>query len=271
MALSIPIDTGWHPLAGGNPPVWASGWGKDPHGVFAEFTVDLPDDWRGVIQRMRWIPAGRFMMGSPEDEPDRHEDEGPQVDITFRDGFWMMDTAVTQALWTAIMGENPSHSDGNDRPVVNVSWTDAITFIDRLNGRIAGLNLRLPSEAEWEYTCRAGTTSAYAFGDTARDEEIHLALDATIDVKAKPPNAWGLYQMHGNVWEWCADAWSATHEGADSAGKARAASSQQAPRVFRGGSCDHAARDVRSAVRNWFDPGFRSDYLGVRCAGDHVP
>ena len=149
------IDTGWHPLVSGVPPTWASGWGQDEFGVFTDFT------FADVTQRLRWCRPGLFLLGSPPDEEGRFDDEGPQVEVIFSEGFWLFETAVSQALYSAVMGDNPSHFEGDDRPVEQVSWKDAVTFIDRLNSSLPGLDLRLPSEAEWEYACRAGSTTPF--------------------------------------------------------------------------------------------------------------
>lgn len=155
MADRAVIDASWHPLAEGSPPLWASGWGEDDHGVFVEITVGE------VTQALRWCPPGRFLMGSPKDEAERFEDEGPQTEITFERGFWLFDTPVTQALYEAVTGETPSHFEGLDRPVEQVSWDDAKAFLDGINERIPGLELCLPSEAQWEYACRAGSTTPF--------------------------------------------------------------------------------------------------------------
>ena len=248
-------------------PPWAKAEGADGMGRW----IDV--EFAGVSQRMRWCPPGRFMMGSPENEGGRFNDEGPQIEITFQSGFWMFDTAVTQALWTAVMGENPSGFKGPARPVENVSWYEASDFIDKLNAARRGLDLRLPSEAEWEYACRAGTSTRYAFGDEADSAQIHFDAEETSDVTAKPPNEWGLYQMHGNVEEWCADIWRESHEGADPGGAPRQ-SSEAGPegqrRVVRGGSWGNAAQGVRAAYRLGYDPGGRDVYLGFRLARGQV-
>ena len=133
---------------------WASAAGRDEYGLWAAFEVE------GVGQRLRWIPPGRFWMGSPKDEPGRWKDEGPRHPATLGEGFWLAETPCTQALWQAVMGGNPSHFKGSQRPVEQVRWDDCHRFLDRLNQRFRHLDARLPTEAEWEYACRAGTATA---------------------------------------------------------------------------------------------------------------
>jgi formylglycine-generating enzyme required for sulfatase activity len=302
-ALIRQIDTGWHPLAQGIPPVWASGWGQDQYGVFAELSV------AEVTQRLRWIPPGRFMMGSPEDEPGRYGDEGPQTEVTIGHGYWLFDTAVTQALWQAVMGENPSRFVSGERPVERVSWNDAHKFMAAMNERFEGLGLYLPSEAQWEYACRGGTSDAtYAGPIEIMGENNAPILDAiawyggnsgvdfdladghdssswpekqyphsqagTRMVRQKRPNAYGLYDMLGNVWEWCADIWRDSHEGIDADGAPRQSDSQPGEqcRVVRGGSWLIVARLVRAAYRSRNEPDFANGHLGFRCAaGQYGP
>ncbi|MCI5147200.1 MAG: formylglycine-generating enzyme family protein, partial [Candidatus Electrothrix sp. AR3] len=141
---------------------WADALGRDCFGLWAEFVVEGLDG--PVRQKMRWIPPGHFLMGSPEDEPGRFDREGPQHPVTINQGFWMFDTPVTQALWQAVMGENPSRFKTPERPVEKVSWKDSQKFLKKINSQHFGLNLSLPSEARWEYACRAGSTTALYSG-----------------------------------------------------------------------------------------------------------
>ena len=255
----------------GEAPPWASDWGKDEYGLWVEFTLD------NIIQRLRWIPAGRFLMGSPESEPERYDDEGPQHQVTLSEGFWLFDTAVTQALWEAVMGKNPSRFQDPIRPVENVSWNDAQNFLGKLNAALPGLELTLPTEAQWEYACRAGTQTPFYFGDNITPEQVNyngkypynnvpegLYREETVAVKSLSPNSWGLYEMHGNVLEWCEDYWSDNYPAeaqTDPTGPADGGS-----RVVRGGSWYDFARHVRAASRLHLDPGLRFDYQGFRCA-----
>jgi formylglycine-generating enzyme len=172
--------------------------GQDSTGRFQTLTVN------GSSQVFRWIPAGSFLMGSPKSEPDRWSDEA-QRRVEIPVGYWLADTACTQAFYETVMSKNPSHFRGTDLPVECVSWNGAQAFILKLNAHSPGLGLRLPSEAEWEYACRAGTTTAYSFGDEITKEQVNFESAGTVAVKSLPANAWGLHEMHGNVWEWCED------------------------------------------------------------------
>jgi formylglycine-generating enzyme required for sulfatase activity len=171
------------------------------------------------------IPAGSFLMGSPEDEPDRFDDEGPQHQVTLG-AFWMAQTPTTQAQWRTVAGwpkverdlePDPSYFKGNQRPVELVSWRDAQEFCRRLSQR-TGKRYGLPSEAQWEYACRAGSSTPFYFGATLTPEQANCDDPATVEVASHPANAWGLHDMHGNVWEWCQDHWHSDYEGAPNDG-----------------------------------------------------
>ena len=127
------------------------------------------------------------------------------TEVILTQGFWLADTACTQELWTAVMGNNPSYSKGEKRPVENVSWLDCNDFIDQINKTIPDLNLCLPTDAQWEYACRAGTQTPFSFGNDITPEQVNYQGNETVDTKSLPCNDWGLYEMHGNVFEWCAD------------------------------------------------------------------
>ena len=181
-----------------NPPAWASATGQDKYGAWADLTAE------GVTQRFRLIPAGTFTMGSPPDEPERSGDE-KQHQVTLTQGFWISDGDCTTELWQTLMGKNPNGKNNNPKiPVSCVSWNDCQAFFQKLNAQVKGGAFALPTEAQWEYACRAGTTGPYA-GDL---KAMCSCLDTDSGrhaTGAKQPNAWGLYDMHGNFWQWCAD------------------------------------------------------------------
>jgi formylglycine-generating enzyme required for sulfatase activity len=260
---------------GGPPPAFARASGRDEVGPWLDFAV--PDSQGGeVTQRMRWIPPGRFLMGSPASEPERYDNEGPQHRVTIGRGFWLFDTACTQALWQAVTGANPSRFKGTDRPVESVSWNDCGEFLRRIAPLVPGLDLCLPSEAQWEYACRAVTTTPFSFGTTITPDQVNYdgnhpyaggkkgrCRAETVPVRSLPPNPFGLYEMHGNVWEWCADHWHGNYQGAPGDGSAWLGG---ATRMLRGGSWSNYARFVRSASRYAVDPGNAGSFFGFRCA-----
>jgi formylglycine-generating enzyme required for sulfatase activity len=257
-------------LARGVPPDWASAWGEDEYGVFACFEVS------GAEQRMRWIERGMFLMGSPEGEVGRFSNEGPQHEVTLTQGYWLADTPCTQELWQAVMGSNPSSHQSPRRPVEQVSWEDVQGFLEKLNTHVEGLHAALPTEAQWEHACRAGTMTATYAGDLS-DETRDAVLDDiawyygnhqghTQDVGLKRPNPWGLHDMLGNVWEWCADLQREYTAQAvtDPVG------TRGPRRVDRGGGWLSFARFVRAANRNWLAPGYRYGSLGFRLVRGQV-
>jgi len=216
------------------------------------------------------IPTGRFMMGSPSGEAKRSSHEGPQHEVEITKFFYLGQHEVTQGQWKAVMGSNPSHFKGDDLPVESVSWNDVQEFIRRLNQQENTNRYRLPTEAEWEYACRAGSRSAYSFGDSADRLGEYAWYDGNSGAKTHPvgqkkPNAWGLFDMHGNVWEWCQDWYGADYYSGSPAADPQGPSSGQS-RVLRGGSWYVNPIYTRSADRDWSDPGFRSGLIGVRLA-----
>ena len=251
-----------------------------------------------TIPKMAWIAPGTFVMGSPETERGRVGWEGPQTRVTLTRGFWMGKYEVTVGEYLAVMEENPCVDPGDpgelDRPVVCVSWHDAVAYCQRLTeqeraaGRIGTSAVyRLPTEAEWEYACRAGTTTRFSFGDALGCDDAceYCALfdsymrwcgnggPGADRVGQKLPNPWGLFDMHGNVWEWCQDRFGWDHReypgGAvvDPLGPTTTGSN----RVFRGGIHWHVwdlgnfiAKCCRSATRFSYDPGSSYHYLGFR-------
>jgi formylglycine-generating enzyme required for sulfatase activity len=217
-----------------------------------------------------WITPGRFFMGSPLTFTAAEDDEQPRHQVALTQGFALGVYPVTQAEWQQVMGANPARFKGDTRPVENVSWEECAAFVNRLNGLEAGQGwaYRLPTEAEWEYACRAGSPSKYHFGeDAARLEDYAWfagnAANQTHPVGQKRPNAWGLYDMHGNVWEWCQDWYDrqAYQRGncIDPVGPDRGAN-----RVGRGGCWYDPAGSCRAASRGNFHPAFRDPYLGLR-------
>ncbi|MDR1921074.1 MAG: formylglycine-generating enzyme family protein [Candidatus Adiutrix sp.] len=210
------------------------------------------------------IPAGEFMMGSPDGDEDADCDEN-QHRVTISRPFCLGKYEVTQAQWEAVMGNNPSEFEGRNNPVENVSWDDVQEFINKLNQKEGGNKYRLPTEAEWEYAARAGTTSTYSFGDDAEALGRYAwygenSGGTTHPVGQKEPNAWGLYDMHGNVWEWVQD-WYDDYSGSPATDPLGASSGSS--RVFRGGD---NAWSCRSAFRSGDTPDARYDYLGFRLA-----
>ena len=243
-----------HPLATGCPPAWASAWGQDAYGPWCAFRVGE------VEQRMRWIPPGRFIMGSPEDEEGRLPWEELPHKVQLSEGFWLFDTPCTQALWQAVMGDNPSEFKGDKRPVEQVSWEYCQAFLAAINQQLPELALTLPTEAQWEYACRAGTT-------TARYDDLEAIAwyrnnsgGETHDVDQKQPNAWGFYDMLGNVWEWCQD-----HPD-DQLREVIGAADAGARRVMRGGCWLASAWYVRAAYRDAYPPDDYNAVLGFRCS-----
>jgi formylglycine-generating enzyme required for sulfatase activity len=247
----------------GKKPDWVSAFGTDEYGAWCEFLVPRHDGNGAVTQRMRWIKPGKFMMGSPEDEAGRYDDESPQHRVTLTQGFWLADTPCTQELWMAVTkGKNPSHFSGYRNPVERVSWVDCQSWLKGLGEVHPLLQPSLPTEAQWEYACRAGSTKAYCFGDGEQELEKYAWYKANSNTETHPvgeklANAWGLYDVHGNVWEWCSD----YHKSAasDPTGPA-----QGTLRVLRGGSWSDPARNLRSACRVRLVPGIRDDGLGFR-------
>lgn len=245
----------------------------------------------GAEFAMRWIPAGSFRMGSPSTEPGREINEGPQRRVTISKGFWMLESEVTQGQYKALMGTNPSDFKfcGDNCPVEKVSWHDARAFADKLS-EAQGLTActatdreifkcrgwRLPTEAEWEYAARAGTTTAFHTGDCLSTDQANYYgkspqkgcakgenRSETIGVCSLAKNAYGLCDMHGNVWEWTMDV-KGPYAGLSTQDPLRSTSSDTPNRVFRGGGWDYNAEYVRSAYRNGAAPMYRVNNRGFR-------
>lgn len=278
--MSVPIPLPVAALLPAFPPPWAEVFGEDDAGVFAEFTVKV------VRFGWRWIPPGGVRMGSDEHEAGRWDDEGPQHEVTITRGFWLGETPVTQKQWCALRPRNPSKFEGDDRPVENVTWLECVSFAGDLNAATLGLGAALPTEAQWEYACRAGRQSAFNDGSSCtKPDGKDPALDRlgwfdknsgreTHPVKQKQPNDWGLYDMHGNVWEWCRDRWEENAYAARTSGIADPAQPSDDPgahRVVRGGSWGDQARFCRAAFRLDGLPGARFDGQGFRLAAGQEP
>ena len=248
------------------------------HAQTREIVVDLPG---GAALEMVWIEPGEFVMGSPESEPGRDANEGPQHEVRISRGFYLGKHEVTQAQWEAVMGTQPWAGkiyvrEQAEHPAAFISWNDAQAFIDTLNAAAGAALYRLPTEAEWEYACRAGTTTRWSFGDDeSRLGEYAWYYDNVWDageryahaVGTRLPTPWGLFDMHGNVWEWVQD-WHTTIVGIRASGT-YPDSRQVDPtgpgsgshRVKRGGSFYDFARLLRSAFRDGYSP--RGQYINV--------
>ncbi len=239
--------------------------------IKSQNTYSIPS----INYRMIYLPSGTFMMGSPPSEKGRYKDEAlHKVGLT--KGFYIGATEITQGQWLQIMGGNPSRfgAQHEDHPVDLVSWDDCQEFIMRLSRKEKSLKYRLPTEAEWEYASRAGSREAFTNGAIS---QVKCGLDPNLDkvgwycgntkedtpqpVAQKEPNAWGLYDMHGNAWEWCQDWYEESYSGShiDPEGPASGAS-----KVFRGGGWGLAARSCRSAFRDHYASDLKCKFLGFR-------
>ena len=290
------------------PTTWASAWGEDRYGLWMTLA------YQGASLTFRWIIPGTFMMGSPDgSKKDESAEKGrasweDRREVTLEEGFWLADIPVTQAFWQAVNGDNPSYfKDDDSLPVEKVSWDDVQAFIQKLNQLHPDLTVRLPWEAEWEYACRAGTKTAFHFGDEIDASKANYrgvwevkdiksyendkewgkdAFKKTTPVKSYLPNSWGLYDMHGNVWEWCQDEWQehlgtepvilspslrslSEAEGGRGVGVREPPEGEQGLRVVRGGSWLNVGRYCRSAARFGNSPGYRNFDLGFRLVLGH--
>jgi formylglycine-generating enzyme required for sulfatase activity len=266
----------------------------------AEFFREALGD--GVELDLVKIPGGKFMMGAAKDKEEAYSDEYPQHEVAVQ-SFYLGKYPVTQAQWAAIatlpkikqdIESDPSHFKGADRPVESISWWEAVEFCERLSQK-TGRTYHLPSEAEWEYACRSGTPTPFHFGETittdlANYHGIDRKIDkttylgnygkgpkgvsrkATTPVGQFPANGFGLYDMHGNVWEWCADDWHNNYDGAPTDGSAWSSDEKDANCLLRGGSWDFNPRSCRSAVRNDFTRELRNFNVGfrVRCSAARI-
>ena len=223
---------------------------------------DLGND---IKLEMVYIPGGSFLMGSPENEEGRNDSESPQHEVTLQP-FYMSKYPITQNQYLAIIGENPSSFEGENRPVERVTWYQAREFYQKLSEK-TGKGYRLPSESQWEYACRAGTTTPFYFGETMTFQLVNYAdyyLTKTSNVGSFPPNAFGLYDMHGNAWEWCQDIWHDNYNEAPNDGKAWETRGDSDKRVIRGGSWNDYSRNCRSARRTYGNTNYRPSFGGFR-------
>ena len=222
----------------------------------------------GVKAIFRYCPPGTFIMGSLQNDAIWDGAVDPHK-VKLKRGFWLLETPVTQALWKAVTGENPSDFQGMDaRPVEKVSWNDCNAFICKLNNaEIAPdcMKFDFPTGEEWEYACRAGTTTRYNCGDelTESDANFDEIFGVTTPVKSFAPNAWGFYDMHGNVWEWCSD-WYSDYSSTSCVDPQGPKSGSL--RVLRGGSWCSSAENCRSALRSNYDPSYLRSNCGFRLA-----
>lgn len=272
-------------------PSWAVEVGLDQYGTWADFEVE------GHRTRLRKIPKGSFLMGSSEAEPGRGPDE-QQHEVSLTHDYWLAASECTQALWQLVMDGNPSYFVSAERPVEDVTWPDVQEFLTRLNERVPRLNARLPTEAEWEYGSRAGTTSETYAGElnvlgtynapilddiswyggnggldfeldngiassTWPDKQYSHETAGSHPVMHKDPNAWGLYDSLGNLWEWCQD-WFGPYDAEPAVDPQGAATGDS--RVIRGGSWMNNAIDMRVANRNRATPVDKVIVLGFRIA-----
>ena len=248
------------------PPSWASSWGEDALGLWLILGL------HGIRQRFRWIKPNNFLMGAPEEEtaglflPSKETQRAVQI----WHGFWLAETTVTQELWQTVQHSNPSSFQGPAQPVEQVSWEDVQNFLQQLNSMLPDMKARLPTEVEWESACRAGSDTPFSFGEQIKPEQVNFNTSSDgweelyrrrpVPVRSLPANAWGFYEMHGNLWEWCADLWQ-DH------GEARCpAEVLPKLRVVRGGSWVCDAASVRSASRDRYPADYKGASIGFRLA-----
>ncbi|MDO5553930.1 MAG: formylglycine-generating enzyme family protein [Planctomycetia bacterium] len=241
--------------------------------------ADLPDlgrnagargvlTWDGLEYAFRWCPAGSFIMGSPESETGRDEAEVlHKVNLT--QGFWILETEVTQEMYQSVMGVNPSAFRGVNMPVDTISWEEATRFCEELSSRV-GAKITLPTESQWEYAARAGTTGPWSgelaalawYGEATESGSSHA-------VAGKKPNAWGIYDMHGNLWEWCRDRWT-DYTGEEVTDPQGSSDGYDGVRVDRGGCWDSSAEYCRSAYRGVYERNRKSRFVGFRVVTESI-
>ena len=252
------------------PPGFPYKWcncGEDKYGIWIQIKINQSNT------KMRWMKPGEFVMGSPDDELHRYEHE-TNHEVSLTKGFWISDTTCTQETWENVMKSNPSKNTGPQKPVDNISFNDCKKFFEKVNELNNKIVFSLPTESQWEYACRAGTQTPFSFGINISPDQVNyngehpyigqekqLNRNQTLETKALPANPWGLYEMHGNVWEWCSD-WFAqlvSNGVTDPAGP-----SNGLYKILRGGSAFSGAADCRSAARIRFHPNERYYRNGFR-------
>jgi formylglycine-generating enzyme required for sulfatase activity len=266
VALVAFVALGGLAAATAQEPREAGGKAKSPP---KELTFDLGG---GVKLEMVLVPAGEFTMGSPDSDKDAFSDEKPQHRVRITKPFYLGKYEVTQEQWKAVMGNNPSYAKAPKYAVELVSWEDRQNFLDRLNAKLGagGGKFHLPSEAQWEYACRAGSTTKFCYGDDeARLGDYAWFADnshgKSHPVGEKKPNAWGLYDMHGNVWDWCHDWYDGGYYAKSPVDDPRGPATGTG-HVGRGGGRTAIAKLCRSAVRYEFKAGYKDFNLGLRIA-----
>ncbi|TVP61045.1 MAG: protein kinase [Nodularia sp. (in: Bacteria)] len=255
--------------------VMVNAQGKIINRLNREAKYFVEDLGKGVILEMMQIPGGTFMMGSPLGEAGRIDAESPQHQVRVP-GFFMGKYPVTQSQYQAMMGTNPANFKGEKRPVEKVNWDDAVEFCQKLSHK-TGKTYRLPSEAEWEYACRAGTTTPFYFGETITTDLVNYNGDfpyasapkgeypqQTTDVGKFPPNSFGLYDMHGDIWEWCQDIYNSSYQSAPIDGSPWLNNSENNIKLLRGGSWHGLARSCRSAARGRGARADQNSLVGFR-------
>ena len=252
-----------------------------PNAVDQKIAVDSLREmnWKDLADEWVWVEPGSFLMGSPDSESGREPDESPQHQVGISNGFYMGKYSVTKGQWESVMGvrgrEDLSKTSLSDTsPAVFISWNDVQEFLHRINQIDERINYRLPSEAEWEYTCRAGTDTMWSFGEDRHalgdyawyiDSESPVEDQNACEVGVKKPNPWGLHDMHGNVWEWCNDVYDYDYYSiSPSKDPAGPKSEPTSPRVARGGYFRYFTRHSRSASRNARNPDDRHRVIGAR-------
>jgi len=276
--VMIVIGAGWWALAAGAASPSTQPAIQPSTQPAKDLTLDLGNN---VTMKLALIPAGKFMMGTPDGEKNRPPSESPQHEVTISSPVFMGVYEITQEQYEQIIGTNPSEFKGPKNPVETVSWDDAVEFCKKLSQK-TGMTVRLPTEAEWEYACRAGSKTRFSFGDKDedlckygnycdksntpgrpwQDKDHNDGFDKTAPVGSLKPNDWGLYDMHGNVWEWCSDWYAYSY--ADAKSQDPQGPDSGTKRVMRGGSWFLRPWHCRSAHRGDFKPDASHGGLGFR-------